>query len=300
MIQSYGKTLAVRRPSRGRPVASDLLRMRTTFSLAGRTLSYLVAGEPARGTLVLLHAFPLSAAMWEPQLSGLPAGWRIVAPDFRGFGASDPPAAGAAGDRPLADYAGDVLALLDHLGADDPVVAGLSMGGYVAFDVARRAIHRLRGLVLADTRAQADSDEARAGREKMLADLDEGGPARVADLMVPRLLGETTRRANPDLVKRVREMAVANPPRGIRDALVWMMARPDSTPLLPRLACPTLVLGGDEDTVTGEGELRYMRERIPGADLAIVPRAGHLANLENPDAFNGTLARFLAAHFETR
>ncbi len=272
--------------------------MRTQFTLGDGTLSWLEAGQPSRGTLLLLHAFPLSAAMWEPQLAALPDGWRALAPDLRGFGASSTWATGDGGA--LADYTGDVLAFLDHLGVDRVVVVGLSMGGYVAFDLARRAIERVRGLVLADTRAEADSAEARAGREKMLVELERGGAARVADLMVPRLLGETTTRADAALVARVRQMAASNTPRAIRDAIVWLMARPDSTSLLSRLDCPALVMGGEEDQVTGESDLRRLQDGIRAADLVMIPRAGHLSNLENPGAFNAAVARFLAAHFETR
>jgi len=247
--------------------------------------------------LVLIHAFPMNADMWEAQLESAPAGWRFVAPDLRGFGRSDPDGMPAARAPSLNDYARDILALLDHLGVDRAVVAGLSMGGYVALALVRLAPARVRGLVLANTRAEADSEEAKKGRVEMLDLLARNGVAAVAGHMLPRLLGETTRVQRAAVQERVRAIAEANSGGGIRDAIERMMTRPDSTGLLPGIHCPTLVVASDEDTVTPLDQARWMQRRIPGSELAIIHGAGHLSNLEQPHDFNLVLQRFLETSF---
>jgi len=259
----------------------------------GRRLRYLEAEPPAsvraRGTLVLVHAFPLNARMWEPQQSLADGGWRVLAPQLRGFD-------GGANDTPVAtmdDYAGDLVDLLDGLHVKDAVLGGLSMGGYVTLALVRLAPRYVRGLVLADTRPQADTPEGLDGRRRMLKRLDDGGPAAVADDMLPNLLGATTRAGRPEVAARVRELALANPPEAIAGAIAAMMARPDSTALLATVHCPTLVVVGDEDTVTPPSVSEDLRARIAGAELAVIRGAGHLSNLEQPALFNQALAGFL-------
>ena len=267
--------------------------MRKHFERGGRLISYLDAGPPAagspRGTLVLLHAFPLSAEMWEPQLASAPAGWRVVAPDVAGFGQSFPVPATAT----FEDDARDVVALLDHLGVAEAVVGGLSMGGYIAFALARLAPGRLRGLVLADTRAEADSDDARRSRQEMLGTVRRGGTAAVLEGMLPRLLGRTTLGSRPGVVARVREIGLRQPAEAVRAAIHRLMGRPDSVPLLGAIRCPVLVVAGSEDVITAPEVARGLQARIPSADLVILDGAGHLSSLERPEAFTDALARFL-------
>ena len=267
--------------------------MRRHFERAGRLVSYLEV-EPAaaagRGTLVLVHAFPLAAEMWEPQLAAPPEGWRVVAPDLAGFGRSFPAPASAT----FEDDAGDLLALLDHLGEKQAVVAGLSMGGYVAFALLRLAPERVRGLVLADTRPDADSPEARRSRQDMLNTLDRDGVEAVVEGMLPRLLGATTLETRPGVAARVREIGRRQRTEGIRAAIHRLMGRPDSTPLLPAIRCPALVVAGAQDAITGPDIARGMQREIPGARLALLESAGHLSNLEQPDAFNAALGEFLS------
>jgi len=259
---------------------------------AGR-VRYLEAppsrSERPRGTLVLLHAFPLNARMWEPQLTLADRGWRILAPHYRGMdgGMQDPPAAS------IDDYAGDVIDLLDSLHIEDAVIGGLSLGGYVAFALFRHAPRYVRGFVLADTRSQADPPEAAEGRTRLLSAVREKGPMAAADEMVPRLLGETTRGERPDVVERVRALILSNPAPAIAGAIAAIMTRPDSTPLLSSIHCPTLIVVGDEDSLTPPAMSRDMQRGIPGSELVVVPKAGHLSNLEQPDAFNAAIARFL-------
>jgi 3-oxoadipate enol-lactonase len=263
----------------------------------GRIISYLdvIGAGPAAPsrTLVLLHAFPLAADMWRPQLAAVPPGWRFIAPDLRGFGQSS--GGDTSAPASVDDYAQDVFALLDHLGLDRVVLGGLSMGGYGAFAALRLAPERVGGLVLADTRSEADGEAARKSRDAMVETLAHGGAAAVFERMLPGLLGATTRASRLEVVERVRALALAQPVEGIRRGIQRLKSRPDSTPRLARIACPTLIVVGDEDQITGVDDARQMHDRIPGAELAVISRAGHLTNLEQPGEFNAALARFLAA-----
>lgn len=256
-------------------------------------LRYLEALAPAsvrpRGTLLLLHAFPLNARMWEPQLALAEHGWRIIAPHYRGMdgGDGDPPAAS------IDDYVGDVIDLVDALHVDDAVVAGVSMGGYVAFGLLRHAASYVRALVLADTRSQADAPEAVEGRKRMLALVRDKGAAAVADEMIPKLVGETSRRERPDVVARVRSLILPSSAAAIAGAITALMTRPDSTPQLSSIHCPTLILVGEEDTLTPLAMSQDLQRAISGSTLEVIPKAGHLASLEQPRTFNAELAQFL-------
>lgn len=256
-------------------------------------LRYLEATPDASvrrlGTLVLLHAFPLNARMWEPQFALADAGWRIIAPHL-------PAMDGGIGETPVTsfdDAAGQVIDLLDSLHVDEAVIGGVSMGGYLTFALFRHAARYFRGMVLADTRPQADTPEGKEGRVRMQALLAEKGPAAVVDEMMPKLLAPDTIRTRPDLVERVRSLVLANPPEAIAGAITALMTRSDSTPLLAKIECPTLVIVGEHDTLTPPALSRDMQRAIASAELVTIDGAGHLSNLERPDLFNAALARFL-------
>ena len=227
--------------------------------------------------------------MWEPQLELADAGWRVIAPQLRGMdgGAADPPATS------IDDFAADVNDLLDALHIDDAVIGGLSMGGYVAFALFRHAPRYFRGLVLADTRSQADTPEGVESRKRMVALVREKGAAAIAAEMLPKLLSDATRQHQPDVVERVRALTLANSAEAIAGALAALMTRPDSTPLLQTIHCPTLILVGSDDTVTPPALSEELHRRIAGSELTIVENAGHLSSLEQPAVFNEALARFL-------
>ena len=260
--------------------------------LAHRSMRYLESGSGR--ALVLLHAFPLSADQWLPQLHRVPQGWRFIAPDLRGFRG-----AGAAFEDPglhglsIDDYAGDVLALMTHLEIERAVIGGLSMGGYVAFGILRQAPARVSGLLLANTRSIPDSDEARAGRERMIKLAVDEGPTGIAREMLPRLLAETTRQVQPDLIEAVRRLIMMNSTEGIATALGALRDRPDSTPLLAAIEVPTLIIAGDEDAIIPVAEAQAMHNAIPGSSLVVLPRAGHLSNLEEPFGWRTALDHWL-------
>lgn len=265
--------------------------MRHVLRLGSRELSYIDAGESGGRALFLLHAFPLTAEMWRPQLSAVPHGWRAIAPDFAGLGHSNDTDSEA---PRLDEYANDTVAIMDSLGVERAVVAGVSLGGYVALALARIAPSRLAGLVLSNTRATADTDEAREGRARTLRTLEEGGTAAVAAAMLPRLLGATTRRDRPGLADDVRVMIGDNPASGVRRAIVRLRDRPDATSVLPAIEVPTLVIAGEDDELVPSEVSAQLAAGIRGARLERIAGAGHLSNLEQPDAWNRALARFLA------
>ncbi len=240
--------------------------------------------------LLLIHAFPLNADMWRPQLERVPDGWRYIAPDVRGFGTTP-----AGDDAPsMEGYAADVQAVLDALEIEMAVVGGLSMGGYIALAVNRRSPERLSGLVLADTRSEADTPDGKAARMKMSALVRSEGVSAVADQMIPKLLGPSL--DDTATVALVRSMIEDNSVEGVDRAIHAMMNRPDSTPDLSRLSLPVLVIVGEEDTLTPPADSESLQRRIDRSQLVVLPEAGHLSNIDAPDAFSTALANFLASN----
>lgn len=268
-------------------------------NLPDRSVRYLEApadSSSTKSTLILLHAFPLCADQWLPQLARTPPSWRVVAPDLRGFRSAASSIAEPVPDAMTIDrYAADVLALMDHLEIATAVVGGISMGGYVAFGMVRQAKARVAGLVLANTRASADSPDARGNRDRMIELARREGPEAIARAMLPKLLGETTWREQPDLAQAVGQMVRANTREAIAAALAALRDRPDSTPLLSSIDCPTLIIAGDEDALIPRADADAMHAGIKGSTLAMLPRVGHLANLEDPRGFTIALATFLGS-----
>jgi len=255
--------------------------------IAGGELAYETRGEgPA---LLLLHAFPLGMAMWDEQARALASSFQVVRFDCRGFGGSPPGESLLTMER-IAD---DAMALLDHLDLPAATVCGVSMGGYAAFAFVRRHPTRLRALVLADTKPAPDTEPARQARAEQAAKVRREGTSAIADAFLPKLLGKTTHETRPQVVARAREIILANPARGISDALAGLATRADSTPTLREIRVPTLVVVGEEDVITPPSEAEAMHRAIAGSALELIPKAGHLANLENPVAFNRAVEGFL-------
>lgn len=260
-------------------------------TIHGRTVRYLEAGSG--WPVVLIHAFPLNAEMWRPQLERVPEGWRFIAPDMRGFG---PDSSQDSRSMTLDDMASDIGPLLDELAIEAAVIGGLSMGGYITFALFRRSPERFSGMILGDTKAQADTPEGLEGRRKMIALAQAEGPSGVAQSMLPKLLGKTSLDRRPDLSPRVRAMIESAPTAGIVAAIEAMMARPDSTGDLARIPCPTLVIVGEEDVLTPVADAVALQNQITRSRLVILPEAGHLSNLEVPDGFALALSDFLSSN----
>ena len=240
--------------------------------------------------VLLLHGFPLDCSLWDPQRASPAPGFRYLAPDLPGFGGS------VQQSEPSLDAWADWTAsLLDTLAIDRAVVGGFSMGGYLAMAFWRRHPHRVRALVLADTRAGADSEEARAKRREMQGLALAEGAGAVAGKMLPGLVGKSSHAGRPEVVAALDAMIRRASPGAIVDALQALMDRDDSTATLATITAPTLIVCGDEDTLTPPAESRSMAAAIPGSRLAIIPGAGHASNFEAPEVFNRLLSDFLAA-----
>jgi len=241
--------------------------------------------------VLLLHAFPLSSAMWLEQRNNLADSCRVITPDLRGFGGSK-----LGRDEPSLDHmADDVAALLDGLSVDTVVLGGLSMGGYVAMAFLRRHPGRVRALLLADTKAGADPEPAREKRERIAATLlEEESPRVLVDEVLPTLVGETTRREQPLVQGRVRALVEAAPPAAAAWAQRAMAARPESLGTLADADVPALVVLGEEDEISSRAEADAMVEALPQGRLAVVPRAGHLTAVEAPDEFSSAVRSLLA------
>ncbi len=240
--------------------------------------------------VVFIHAFPLNRTMWAPQVSGLVERCRCIAVDLRGFGDTK-----AEEPWSVDQYADDVAAVLDHLHVERAVVVGCSLGGYVAFAFWRRHAQRVRALVLADTKATADTDEIREKRRALIETARTQGSTAVANLQIASLIGKTAREKQPDTYDAVHRMIAQASPDAIVGALEAMMRRPDSTETLATIAVPTLVIVGEEDVPTPVKDARVMAAAIPGSQMEIIAGAGHLANLERPAAFNHLLTEFVGA-----
>ena len=245
--------------------------------------------EQGRGApVVLLHAFPLSGAMWAATLEALAPVARALAPDLPGFGRSPRL------PRPsIAGMAAAVLAWMDQVGVAQAALCGLSMGGYVAFELMRQAPRRVRALGLCSTRAVADTPEQRAARLALIDRVHAQGARSILAGTVPKLLGQTTLRSNPALVEQVGGWVSQADAGGVIDALQAMADRRDAADLLPGILVPALVVAGEEDALIPVAAAQTMAQRLARATLTSIPAAGHLVNLEQPAAFHAALTQFL-------
>ena len=240
--------------------------------------------------VIFLHAFPLNRTMWEPQVTALVGDCRCIPIDLRGFGDSAP-----SPPYTVDQYADDVIAVLDTLQSERAVFAGLSLGGDVAFALWRRHRARVRALILADTRAGADTIENIERRRELIELAETQGSSAIANVQIAGLVGKTTRDKRPDLYDSVHRMIAQAPVEGVIGALEAMIARPDSTSTLSTIDVPTLIIAGSEDVPTPPKEARAMQASIPGSRIEILQQAGHLSNIERPAAFNTVVTEFLAS-----
>jgi len=253
--------------------------------IGGRTIGFDIQGQ---GTpLLLMHAFPLDRTMFEQQLGALSKTVRVLTFDAPGMGESDAAPVSIDG---IADLA---ARLLDEHKIHKAIVGGVSMGGYASFAFARRHADRLLGLVLADTKPEADSDEAKTARREMAKVAREQGSAEIAKRMTPKLLGATTLQQRPQVVEQVRRMIEKAAPESIAQWLEALPGRADSTGLLASIQVPTLVIAGEEDAIIPAAGAKLWADEIPRARFVLLPKAGHLPNLETPEAFNQAVEEFL-------
>lgn len=257
----------------------------------GIELAYEVSGEGA--PVVLLHGFPFNRTLWREQVEALQARYTVITVDLRGHGET-PATADVDVPATMEEMAGDVAALLDELRlAGRVVLGGLSMGGYVALAFYRLFPERVRALLLADTRPQADTNEARLNRAETAARALREGMGTITDAMLPKLLAPATNAAQPHIVRRVRDMILHTDPRGAAAALRGMAVRGDHTQLLREITCPALIIVGSLDAITPPADAELMHREIRGSRLEVIEGAGHVSNLERPSEFNRALDKFL-------
>jgi len=256
--------------------------------LNGISMSY---GDSGSGpAVVLLHGFPLSRDMWRPQVEALAqAGFRVITPDLRGFGDSEVPD----GPYSMSLFSDDVVALLDHLEIDRAIIGGMSMGGYILLNLLERYPERVVAACFITTRSSSDSETAKAGRLALLERMKKDGTGNMAELSIATLLAGETLRHNPELVRTVYRWMTSVDLRGIEGALHALLERKDYSALLKNFDLPSLVIGAAQDSAVPPEDLRVLSEGLPNNELCVIPDAGHMANLEQPEAFNECLLRFL-------
>lgn len=257
--------------------------------LPDTTLHYSDQGKGL--PVLLIHGFPLNQQMWVDQVDFLSKSYRIIMPDLRGHGET-PPSPGPYSMELLAD---DCIALLDAIAINElVVVGGLSMGGYVAFALYRRYPERVAALILAATRASADSADAKVNRDISIAKAKADGTSAVLADMLPKMLSHQIYEKSHQLVKRVEQIMLQTTLDGMVSALQGMRDRQDSTPLLTHIDVPVLVMHGSDDQIIRLVDSQKMYAQLPKASLAVLPDSGHLLNLEQPESFNEAVARFLS------
>lgn len=240
--------------------------------------------------IVLIHGFPLNRTMWRPQLGDLvAAGYRVIAPDLRGFGESDAP------DGPFSMdiFSDDIVGLLDHLEIEQAVVAGMSMGGYILFNLLARYPDRINGAVFIVTRSVADDEAGRARRLQLATDVLKFGPQVVADSFHPLMFAPGTVEVRPKLAEEVYGWMVSTASRGLSGGLLAMRERQEATSMLQSIITPSLVIAAEQDQACPIEHPRMIANGIRGSQLEIIADAGHLVNLEQPNWFNHTLLDFL-------
>jgi len=241
--------------------------------------------------VLFIHGFPFDHLLWRHQLAAL-SRWRCIAPDLPGAGTS--PGFDSPDEYSMSSYATFLVGILDQLKVRQAVICGLSMGGYIAFELLRRFPERVRAAILCNTKAAADSPEAKRGRDALAAKAQDEGARAVAAELVPKVIARATRERQPDVVKEVTEMIARQPVPGIVGALRALRERPDSTPLLAAIRVPVLVVAGDDDQIAPAAGMQELARTIPGARFALVPDAGHVAPLEQPITVSSALSDFLA------
>jgi 3-oxoadipate enol-lactonase len=256
--------------------------------VSGNEIAFTDAGKGI--PVVLLHGYPFDKSMWSGQLEALAAaGFRAIAPDLRGLGETKSSGEIATMD----DMARDVAALLDQLRLEQAVICGLSMGGYVAFEFVRLFPARVLGLVLAGTRAPADNEQEKAGREQQVQTMLRAGMVPISIATLPKLLAKQTLAEKPAVVKRVRAMITRSDPKGAAAAQRGMAARRDYTEHLSKINVPTLIIVGREDSIRPIADAEFMHSGIRDSRLEIIENAAHMTNMEQPEVFNRVLIEFL-------
>jgi len=255
----------------------------------GGEIFYVDVGVSKATPIVLIHGFPFSHEMWDPQIEALQKRFRVIAYDLRGHGKSGV----GDGQYTLEFFVDDLLALLDHLKIETAVLCGLSMGGYIALRTVERNPGRVRGLILADTQAKADSNEAKLKRAAAIKSVKANGVKAYAEGFVKSVFAPQTFANNKAVVEKIRRVIQSNSSLGICGALLALASRTETTEALSGIKVPTLILVGKHDALTPPSASQEMRNKIPNSEIHVIPHAAHMSNLENSKEFNKQLLDFL-------
>ena len=259
------------------------------FTAHGIGIEYQVEGPRTGLPVVFIHGFPFSKEMWRPQADALKNQCYVILYDVRGHGASDV----GDGQYTVEYFVDDLIGLLDHLKISKAVVVGLSMGGYIALRAIERNPERFRGLVLCDTRSEADSNEGKFKRSTQAKLVKSGKMKSFAESFVKGVFFEKTFTTNPQAVEMISHMIEKSSSAAVAGTLIALAARSDTTSSLYNIKVPTLILVGKHDAITPPSASSAMKEKIPGATMATISMAAHLSNLENAEEFNKHLIAFL-------
>jgi pimeloyl-ACP methyl ester carboxylesterase len=251
-------------------------------------IAYEKAGKGV--PIIFVHGFPLNHKLWEPQLSGLKENIEVIAPDLPGHGKSE----ARSGAYLMNLVADDIKGFIDALGITIPVVVcGLSLGGYMLGQFYQKYGKRLSGLIFTATRASPDTEEARLNRDRLVTLARQSGPQAVVEDVLPKFMSPKTYQYRPELVDKVREIMLTTSLDGVVGDLLGMRARPDTHDLLSKVNLPALVIHGTDDQLIPLSEGERIRDTIPGARMRVIPDAGHLPNLEQPELFNQAVVDFI-------
>lgn len=260
-----------------------------TANIHNNTIAYESQGTGS--PVLLIHGFPLNRQMWQAQADALAKSHRVITADLRGFGESPM----GTGEVSMQRYAGDLVALLDHLKIDEPVsVAGFSMGGYVTFPFWKHHANRVRSILLVDTRAKADSSEQAVGRRETAEKVQSEGSGFLIEAMMPKLVASDTLQNRPRLVAELRAMMESSSIAGIAEALHAMANRADSQNMLTQIDVPVLIIVGEADAIAPPNEAEEIAKALPHGEYCLVPNAGHMAPMENPDAVSAAMQEHLS------
>ena len=258
------------------------------FTTNGIHIEYETEGPRTGMPVVLIHGFPFSKAMWKPQIDVLKKDFHVITYDVRGHGASDV----GDGQYTLELFVDDLIGLLDHLKLFKVVCVGLSMGGYITLRAVERHPERFRALVLCDTRSEADGNEGRIKRSGQAKTVKSEGMKKFAESFLKAVFYEKTFETNSQAVDSIKTIIEASSPLAVAGTLIALASRTDTTPSLYNIKIPTQILVGQHDALTPPSASFAMKEKIPNAELHVIPKSGHMSNLENTDEFNSHLLKF--------
>ncbi len=257
------------------------------LTINGLSVNYF--GDPKKQSIVFVHGFPYDYSMWESQIEALKSEFYCIAYDVRGLGESYV----GDGQYTMEFFVDDLFAIIYEMKLTKPILCGLSMGGYISLRAVERNQDLFAGLILCDTRSDADDNAGRLKRSAHLNQINTEGLIKFVDQFITNCFADETPKEQEEMFLRTLSKAHKNDPTGVKGAILAIMSRTDTTPFLPQIKIPTLVLCGSFDKLTPTSIMREMADKIHSSEFAIIPNAGHMTPLENPDCVSDLIKGFL-------